>query len=701
MFSVSNKSNGYEKPNDLMKPRLSILLMLSLMACNRGSDMNREKEGNPFFPGMNHPVAYAEVTPDHIEAYARITLHETEAALKKIRSEQSPDLENVFKALDDVFNELTKASNNCYMLYWVSPDSLSRVKGLEGYRLLDSLATGITADGAIYRQMVAFAGTPAYGQLQGHRKIFVDDMMRDFEHAGARLDPEPHRHFKELKAEITRLSSDYSTNMNTANEILVLDAAGAEGLPDNFRETYKTGDHRYEIPVMPATLGPVMGYASKEATRKMYLMKYRNRAADKNLVILDSLVKKRYELARLMGYDSYAGYTTSVKMAKTPGAVWDFINDLMDRSGEKAMKDHETLKKQRNLETGTRSSAPIHPWDVDYYRNQVLKTKYQVDYEAIREYLPLEQCLSGMFEIYGELFGLEYREIKDASVWHKEVRMYEVWEGDSIQGRFYLDLFPRPSKESWFYGVGLTPGRATGEGYEVPVCMLLGNFTPPTESLPSLISFDELSTLFHEFGHIMDAMSYHGEFASQSNSKADFGEAMSQLFENWPWDYNTLAGFARHYQTHEVLPRQVFDNMLKARNVTSGVDVQRSLANCIYDMELYDRYDPQNPEPTDEIWKDIDRRLALPQYIEGAHPQASWIHINTHPTYYYGYLWAEVYAQDLFTVFEEKGLRDPETGKRYRRLILSNGTQRDIDQAVTEFLGRPSNNEAYIRSLGL
>jgi thimet oligopeptidase len=313
----------------------------------------------------------------------------------------------------------------------------------------------------------------------------------------------------------------------------------------------------------------------------------------------------------------------------------------------------------------------------------------------------MEQCLAGVLDVYQQVLGLEFRKVENPSVWHEEVILYEVYEADTLKGRFYLDLFPRPNKESWFYGVNLTLGSAYEEGYEVPVAMLLANFTQPTEDLPSLISFRELNTLFHEFGHIMNDMSYNGEFATQMESKADFAESMSQIFENWTWDYPTLSSFAKHYKTGEVLPKKVFDNMYAARNLTSGLDAQRSLRFCVYDMMLYDKYDPKNPMNTDSIWKKIDTKMVLPLYVEGTHPQANWIHINTHPTYYYGYLWSEVYAQDMFTIFKENGLTDRKTGMRFRQLILANGTQRNIEKAVEEFLGRPSNNEAYIESLGL
>ncbi|MDF1572780.1 MAG: Zn-dependent oligopeptidase [Bacteroidales bacterium] len=670
-----------------------------MAACNQ--DPATRKDSNPFFTGLNEPVQYADVTGAHISEYAQITMEEAEATLEGIRTTSSPEFNNVFVPYDKVVHALTKASNNCFMLYWVSPDSLSRAKGLEAYLQIDSMMTSLTSDGRIYSQMLAFSDSDACAELTGHRKRLVDDVMQYFEHAGVNLATERLATFKKLKAGINDLSSQYSINMNTADEKLVLDEAGAAGLPENFKERYKQENGTYEIPVMPATRQPVMNNADAEATRKAFLVKYQNRGYKKNLEILDALVSKRDQLADLMDYATFAGYTTSMKMSKNPEAVWTFLEDLIARAREKAVLDHERLKQKRNSLSGIQSDAPVNPWDVSYLRNQILLSEYNVDPEVVREYLPMDACLDGMMNIFSELLGVTYRQVEQPAAWHEDVLLYEVYTEGEITGRFYLDLYPRPSKESWFYGVGINPGRMMTEGYEVPVCMLLGNFTAPTESRPSLISHSELNTLFHEFGHIMDNMSYTGEFASQSHSKEDFGEAMSQLFENWLWDYDMLSSFAKHYETGEVLPRELFDNMLEAKNVTSGLDALGSLRNSVYDMTLYDKYDPENPVDTDALWREIDKEMPLPMYVEGTHPQGSWIHINTHPTYYYGYLWAEVYAQDMFTVFRLNGLTDTETGVRYRELILANGTQWDIEEAVEEFLGRPSNNEAYIKSLGL
>jgi thimet oligopeptidase len=310
----------------------------------------------------------------------------------------------------------------------------------------------------------------------------------------------------------------------------------------------------------------------------------------------------------------------------------------------------------------------------------------------------MESCLKGMFDIYQKLLGLEFRKVAKPSVWHEEVEMYEVYEAGKLKGKFYMDLFPRPNKETWFYGVNIV----SGKGAEIPVAMLLGNFTRPTKTQPSLLSQKELKTLFHEFGHIVNMMAYHGEFSAQQESKADFTESMSQLFENWIADYDIVKTFAKNYKTGAVLPKATFDNMQNSKKVGSGLATLQSLQRCLYDLNLYDKYNPAAPINTDQLWRDIDKKLGVMDfYVEGTHYQANWIHINTHPVYYYGYLWSEVYALDMFTEFEKNGLTDTKTGERYRELILANGTQKDIVKAVEEFLGRPSNNKAYIKNLGL
>lgn len=679
---------------------LYCLSILSVVFACQPSETT-ETIDNPFVVELNEPVDFANVTAADVEVYGTYTINQSAKAVEEIKAASSPTFANIFEAFDDISNSAATASNKTFLMYWTSPDSLIRATGLETYKRIDSLFRSVYSDKDLYNKMVSFKETDDYASLSPKKKLLVDDLIDGFELSGVGLNAEDLAAYKKLNEEINDLTSEYATNMNTANEMLVLNEVGAEGLPENFKNTYAAGEGRYEIPVINATNGPVMKNASREMTRKNYYVKFNNRAAESNLDILDSLVQKRYELAQLMGYDTYADYNLVPKMAKNPTNVWDFVNGLVEASKGKAITDLKELDQARAKYSNGADEA-LDSWDMSYYKNEILKNEYNVDPEEIRNYLPMDECLKGMFAVYQNLLNYEFKKVENGSVWHEEVEMYEVYEAGNLKGRFYLDLYPRPNKETWFYCVPLVSGKQKQEGYEVPEAMLLGNFTRPTETLPSLLSHNELSTLFHEFGHIMDQMAYTGEYSLQHDSKSDFTEAMSQIFENWIWDYETVSSFAKHYETGEVLPKETFDNMLKAKNVASGYSAIGSLRNCMYDLNLYNLYDPSNKIATDDLWKKIDDELGIKDfYVEGTHKQASWIHINTHPVYYYGYLWSDVYAQDMFSVFEKNGLQDQATGVKYRKLILANGSQRDIVEAVEEFLGRPSNNEAYMKSLGL
>jgi Zn-dependent oligopeptidase len=672
--------------------------MFVILAFALSMSANAAPSDNPMFAKINEPIDFASLSAAHVTEYADAILKKVAAQAEAIRKEDKPSFDNIIIPLDRIYRELSVASNHSWLMYWVSPDAETRDAGLEAYKQLDSWSVSLYSDKAIYNQVVAVSEST---MLTGVSHKLVVDLLTDMRHTGVNLIPEDLERFVALTDEINDLTTQYSTNMNTDGSVLTLDEDGIAGLPESFKGRYATEDGAYEVPVIAANRSPILNNAESEETRRAFNTLYANRAQDKNLVILDELVKKRHEKGTLMGHATYADYHLESNLANTPDLVWGFLEDLKTRSAEKAEKDLARLTNYRNENYDVAADSAMNPWDIRFYRNSILKTEYGVDQEKIREYLPLAGALTGMMDFYQELLDLEFRVVESPSVWHEEVEMYEVYKNGKLTGRFYLDMFPRPNKESWFYGVPLIPGNAQDEEYEIPVAMLLGNFTRPTEDLPSLISHAELDTLFHEFGHIMSSMSFNGPYAMQNGSRADFGEAMSQIFENWTLDYDVLKTFAIHYETGEVLPEETLQKMVEAKTITSGISAQGSIESAMYDMTLYNRYDPNKPLDTDGIWRSLGSEMAFSYYVEGTHPQAAWIHINTHPCYYYGYLWSEVYSQDMFTLFKENGLRDTETGVRYRDLILANGKQRPIEEAVEEFLGRESNNEAYIESLGL
>ncbi|WP_242117537.1 M3 family metallopeptidase [Aestuariivivens sediminicola] len=682
----------------------SITLSIFIACTNQTADQNIEMSAeNPFNVDINEPIAYAEVNAKHLEEYVRFTMDHAVKELNALKGSNDINFDNTFGKYDAILNKISKAKRNASNLFLVSPDSLLRAKGNQSDLSLDSLMKDIRSDKELFDKLQSFATSENGKALQGLKKRLMDAVINNFKRSGVALSALDLEHYKTLSTEIKQLSSQFTSNMNAVNEVLVISEEQANGLPDNFKYQYKRENGDYEIPVNNSTRDPVSENAESSAVRKAYLSKFLNRGADGNLLILDDLIGKRHQLGQLMGYDSYAAYELKKNMAKTPDQVWKFLNALAEASKDKALKEVAELKMVRNSEQNTpNDDSPINPWDIAYFQNLLLKTKYGVDTEKMRDYFPMESCLNGMFDLYQRLLGLTFKKIENASVWADGVELYEVYEGDTLRGRFYLDLFPRPHKETWFYGLRFSKGHQTNKGYDIPNALLLGNFTKPTTKLPSLLSFSELSILFHEFGHIMTSMAYQGPYFTLADSEEDFGEATSQIFENWLEDYTVLSAFAKHYETGAILPKTLYDNKQRAKNALSGLSLQRGLRFAFYDLSIYDRYNPVKPLNTDQLWQDIDANMGvIDRYMEGTHRQASWIHINTYPVYTYSYIWSRVYAQDMFTEFEKNGLLDTETGMRYRKLILANGTQRDIHKALEAFLGRPSNNMAYIESLGL
>ena len=250
----------------------------------------------------------------------------------------------------------------------------------------------------------------------------------------------------------------------------------------------------------------------------------------------------------------------------------------------------------------------------------------------------------------------------------------------------------------------MRPGKKTDQGYQLPIASLVCNFPEPSEDQPSLLSHGQVETLFHEFGHVLHNILYNSDLASQSilSVKRDFVEAPSQIFENWTWEYDALKLFAKHYETGEVLPKALYDKMLAAKNVNSGLSAQTQIFLGMYDFTLHDKYSDNGDFNTDQVAFELSREvMTVPRAIEGTHFQAAFGHLNGYGASYYGYLWSLVYAQDMYSVFEENGPMDRESGERYANIILANGSSKEEIDLVREFLKREPNNEAFIRSLGL
>src|SRR5690606_28813879 len=302
---------------------------------------------------------------------------------------------------------------------------------------------------------------------------------------------------------------------------------------------------------------PFMKYSKSDRARKALYIKYYNRAADTNIDLLRRLLQKRQQFARLLGYKTYAEWRLEDRMVLTPENVWEFEENLIKSVRPKAEADYQELLAVRRARM-PKGPDKINHWESAYLENMLLEEKYQVDDNVIKEYFPLDNVLAGLFQITQSLFNVRYVEIENPSVWHPDVRAFEVFDGDELVRRFYLDLFPRPNKYTHAACFGMIMGKNTPQGYQIPNATLVCNFPAPMADRPSLMPHSQVETFFHEFGHVLHQMLTTAELSAQAGTQVarDFVEAPSQIFENWIWSYESLKLFAKHYKTGEPLPKE-------------------------------------------------------------------------------------------------------------------------------------------------
>ncbi len=658
---------------------------------------------NPIYNAFNEPINFGAITADYIVEAAASVQSETDASMDEIIQLELDQrtFENTFLAIDDLSANLSDVYSVIYLLSSTHADSLIRSTALEARVTLGQYWNKISLNEDVYKAAKSYAESEDAKSLNGYKAKFVKETIEGYERNGFALSAEKRSELKEINDEISSFSNKFSENISTYKDFLIVSEEDMDGLPEDFKKTRLEEDGTYKIDMSYPSVGPFFRLSNSEEARKNLKMKFSNRAFPDNIEVLQNLLKKRLEMAQLLGHDSYAAYRIQDRMAKTPENVWKFESSLKQALKEKSTKDYnELLELKKSKEAG---ATAINAWETSYYSNILKKEKYQLDGEEVKQYFALDDVLAGLFSITQTLFEFEYREVKDPSVWNNEVRMFEVYQDNKLKGRFYLDLFPRDNKYGHAACFPLRNGKMTDEGYKIPTASLVCNFPKPTEEKPSLMTHSQVNTLFHEFGHVLHHMSTTADLESQSgtNVSRDFVEAPSQIFENWTWNYDALKLFAKHYETREVLPKELFNKMLAAKNVGSGMAASGQVFLGTFDMTLHDKYDPNGDISTTDVLKKVQSDISLVKYVENTHFHTAFGHLTGYAASYYGYLWSKVYAQDMFSVFEDNGVLDTATGIRYRDIILSSGSSRDELGLVKEFLGRDPNNEAFLKELGL
>lgn len=698
----------------MMKPTipfLSFLLSVFLISsCKNNNEisLNPDPEfsiNNPYFVPFNGTHDFSTLKAGQAKEALDVAIAYFDSVINTIAEIPASErtFSNTMNAFDVADALVEKTGFSIYLIGYVHPDSSIRANANEQIIRFDLFRSNLYLNEKLYKSIKEYAETEEANSLSRPQKKFLEDMIGRCELKGLALDSAKKAQLAILNGKISELGATFQKNINDYNDHIFVSESDLEGFDEAYKAPRKQTDGRYKIDMSYPSYIPFVEKCVSAEKRKEIYIKFQNRAADKNPEVLLSLLKERKKMAHLLGFKSFAEYQLADRMAKKTDVVWDFENGLIEKLLPLAQKEYdEILTYAKKYEKNPNLKA-INSWDFSFYDKKYVQETYNYDKEVSKEYFELEAVIQGIFDICKKIYNIDIKEVESPLVWHEDVRLYEVFENEKLIGRFYFDLFPRANKYGHAACFEMTKGRLTSNGYQTPTTALVCNYPKPTPDAPSLLYHNDVRTFFHEFGHVLHNVLTTTDINYFAGVEVyrDFVEAPSQMFENWIYDKEVLKGFAKHYKTGETIPDDLIDKIVLVRNVGSGINNLGQLKYGILDLTLHDKFDPEGDKTIIDIQKECSDKANVFPYLEGTNPIMSFGHLHEYAASYYGYMWSKVYAQDMFSVFETEGLLNPETGKRYRDLILASGGSEDPLQLVETFLGRKSNNKAFLSYLGV
>ncbi|MCQ1539099.1 Zn-dependent oligopeptidase [Methanocalculus taiwanensis] len=673
---------------------ISLLLILSALIGAAGC-LSEEQNQNPA-TGTEQPIQ-AEYAPGEITLLYAEAENKARAGFDAIADipADKRTFENTFLAFDTIFTDYTDLVHPMLVMGYVHPDPTVREEGMAADEALSVFTTETYARRDLYDALADQLPRTA------DEKRLRDVIVRRFEKQGLHLDDDQLEEVIRMKNRIAALEAEYNANLNSDNTTLIFSEEELRGLPPSTL----AGFGRTETGACIVTTSypdyiAVMSYADLSETRKRMLAANNAMQGDKNIPLLEEAIQLRQKVGRELGYDTWADYQIDGRMAGDADSVMAFLNDLKDPLREKREAEFATLLsiKQRN-EPGAES---LDPWDI-MYLTEIYKTEeYGYSTDEVKEYFPLDRVLDGLFEIYESLYGIIIEEVDNPVVWHPDVRLFKI--SDEADGttiaHLYLDLYPREGKYNHFVIHGLESGRMTEEGYAQPSAVIVGNFNTPQVGKPTLLTIDEVWTLFHEMGHATHNLLTRAPYGILSGFEVewDFVETPSQAFEEWIYDPAIMESISGHYTDPEQkIPPDLRDRVIASEDFGKGYTYSSLLLGSLQDM-IYHTTD--GPVDTVLIYRELHEELRGMPAIEGTQQPASFSHLmGGYDAGYYGYLWSKVYAMNIVERFKEDGMTSRTTGMAYRRTVLERGNMADGMVLLTDFLGEEPGIEPLYRFL--
>ena len=615
--------------------------------------------------------------------------------------------DNTLGALDEMGVRLDNDTSLFIFQQFVSTDGNTRDQARAADEMVSNWGTELGKREDLYKAVKAYADTNP--TLTGEQKRLLEFTMRDYRRAGMTLPIEKRDRLKAIEIELTKLGIEFEQTIAEDQTKVPLQLSELKGVPADVIGRHTKIGEMVLLGLDGPTYSLTMDYCENASTRQKVWTMYRRRGGARNVRTLEKLLKLRAEGAALLGYANTVDYEIETRMAKNSQTVAKFYNDLEPIVRKKAELERDELLALKRKQTKN-AKATFDPWDYGFYKNLVKEQKYSVDSEKVAEYFPMERVVEGLITVAQGAFGIELKDVTanaaslNLPLWHADVKLYEVKDKASgeVLGHMYTDLYPRENKYSHAACWGLRSRKVWPDGtVQKPLAALVCNFSKPTADKPSLLPHDEVETFFHEFGHGLHQMLTETSYARFSGTAVarDFVEAPSQMLENWIWNAEVLKTFAKHYKTGEVLPDKMLNGMKAARTFGSGIETQGQLFLGRMDQAFHTVVSGE--VDTTKVAGQVYEANTIYKAVPGTFFQAAFTHLNGYEGAYYGYLWSLVYAQDLWTRIEDKGVLNPDAGMYYRKKILARGGSMDEMEMLRDYLGREPNMEAFYKHLGL